>query len=141
VRVEAELRHGNFVAPTVLAGVRPGMRVLDEEVFGPVCSVQPARDLQDAVALANDVPYGLSAAVCTNDLARAFAFIERSDAGIVHVNRSTPGGDPHMPFGGLKASTASPWREQGTEAARFFTEQQTVYLHHRAYAPAKVGAS
>ncbi len=148
-RPDGELRHGSFVAPTVLADVRPGMRVIDEEVFGPVCAVQSARDLDDAIELANAVPYGLSASICTNDLARAFRFIERSEAGMVHVNRPTPGGDPHMPFGGLKASSASGWREQGTEAVRFFTEQQTVYVHHGAEvtapederrAPANTGA-
>ncbi|HEY3830272.1 MAG TPA: aldehyde dehydrogenase family protein [Solirubrobacteraceae bacterium] len=132
VRPDGELRHGSFLAPTVLAGVGPGMRVIDEEVFGPVCAVQSASDLEEAIALANAVPYGLSAAICTNDLRRAFQFVRCSDAGMVHVNRSTPGGDPHMPFGGLKASSASGWREQGTEAVRFFTEQQTVYLHHGA---------
>ena len=130
VRADGELRHGSFVAPTVLAGARPGMRVIDDEVFGPVCAVQRARDLDDAIALANAVPYGLSASVCTNDLRRAFEFVARSEAGMVHVNRPTPGGDPHMPFGGLKASAASGWREQGDEAVRFFSEQQTVYLHH-----------
>jgi acyl-CoA reductase-like NAD-dependent aldehyde dehydrogenase len=129
-RADGELRYGSFVAPTVLADVRAGMQVLDEEVFGPVCAVQCARDLDDALALANAVPYGLSASICTNDLHRAFEFVARSDAGMVHVNRPTPGGDPHMPFGGLKASSASGWREQGVEAVRFFSEQQTVYLHH-----------
>jgi aldehyde dehydrogenase (NAD+) len=129
-RPNGELRHGSFLAPTVLAGVRAGMRVVDEEVFGPVCGVQSARDLDEAIALANAVPYGLSASICTNDLHRAFAFVARSEAGMVHVNRPTPGGDPHLPFGGLKASSASGWREQGTEAVRFFSEQQTVYVHH-----------
>ena len=130
VRADGELRYGSFLAPTVLAGARPGMRVIDDEVFGPVCAVQRARDLDDALALANAGPYGLSASVCTNDLRRAFAFVARSEAGMVHVNRPTPGGDPHMPFGGLKASAASGWREQGDEAVRFFSEQQTIYLHH-----------
>jgi acyl-CoA reductase-like NAD-dependent aldehyde dehydrogenase len=129
-RANGELRYGSFIAPTVLAEVRPGMRVIDEEVFGPVCAVQCARDFDEAIALANAVPYGLSASICTNDLQRAFEFVERSDAGMVHVNRPTPGGDPHMPFGGLKDSSASGWREQGAEAVRFFTEQQTIYLHH-----------
>jgi aldehyde dehydrogenase (NAD+) len=92
--------------------------------------VLAARDLDDAIALANAGPYGLAAAICTNDLRRAFAFVERCEAGMVHVNRATPGGDPHMPFGGLKASAASGWREQGSEAVRFFSAQQTVYLHH-----------
>jgi acyl-CoA reductase-like NAD-dependent aldehyde dehydrogenase len=129
-RGEGELAHGSFVLPTVLHDVGPGMRVLDEEVFGPVCSVTPAANLDQAIELANAVPYGLSTAVFTNDLARAFAFIERCEAGMVHVNRATPGGDPHMPFGGLKDSTASGYREQGRAAAHFFTEEQTVYLHH-----------
>jgi alpha-ketoglutaric semialdehyde dehydrogenase len=130
VRPDGALRHGSFVEPTVLVGVGPGMRVIDEEVFGPVCTVQPARDLDEAIALANAVPYGLSASICTENLHRALHFVQHSEAGMVHVNRATPGGDPHMPFGGLKASAASGWREQGTEAVRFFTEQQTVYLHH-----------
>jgi acyl-CoA reductase-like NAD-dependent aldehyde dehydrogenase len=129
-RAGGELRYGSFIAPTVLAEVRSGMQVIDEEVFGPVCAVQSARDFDEAIALANAVPYGLSASICTNDLRRAFEFVARSEAGMVHVNRPTPGGDPHMPFGGLKDSSASGWREQGTEAVRFFTEQQTVYLHH-----------
>jgi acyl-CoA reductase-like NAD-dependent aldehyde dehydrogenase len=98
-------------------------------VFGPVCAVLPAEDFAAAVRMANEVRFGLSASICTNDLERAFAFIEQSDAGMVHVNRSTPGADPHMPFGGLKASSASSYREQGEAAAQFFTEEQTVYLN------------
>jgi acyl-CoA reductase-like NAD-dependent aldehyde dehydrogenase len=129
-RPEGALRHGSFLAPTVIAGARPGMRVIDEEVFGPVCAVLAARDVEEAIELANAVPFGLSASICTNDLVRALRFVERSEAGMVHVNRPTPGGDPHMPFGGLKASSASGWREQGSEAVRFFSEQQTVYVHH-----------
>ncbi|HVR06393.1 MAG TPA: aldehyde dehydrogenase family protein [Solirubrobacteraceae bacterium] len=128
-RPDGALRHGSFLAPTVLAGAQPGMRVNDEEVFGPVCAVLPARDLDEAIELANAVPYGLSASVCTTDLAAAMRFVAGCEAGMVHVNRPTPGADPHMPFGGLKASTASGWREQGGEAVRFFSEQQTVYVH------------
>lgn len=130
-RPDGALRHGSFFAPTVIAHPQPGMRVLDEEVFGPVCAVLSARDLDHAIALANAVPFGLSASVCTKDLAGALYFVERCDAGMVHVNRPTPGADPHMPFGGLKGSTASGWREQGSEALRFFSEQQTVYVHRR----------
>jgi len=128
------LAHGCFVEPTVLIGVRDGMAVLDDEVFGPVCAVLPAGDLDEAVRLANATPYGLSASVCTNDLAAAFAFVERADAGMVHVNRPTPGADPHLPFGGMKASSASGWREQGAAAVEFFTEGQTVYVNHRGMA-------
>lgn len=128
-RAEADLIHGNFVAPTLLTDVSAGMKVVDEEVFGPVCAIVPAADDVEAVRLANSVPYGLSASVCTTDLGRAFRFIECSDAGMVHVNRATPGADPHMPFGGLKASSASGYREQGHAGVRFFTEEQTVSVH------------
>jgi acyl-CoA reductase-like NAD-dependent aldehyde dehydrogenase len=131
-RGEGELSHGGFVLPTVLHDVGAGMRVIDEEVFGPVCTVSPAADLDAAIELANATPYGLSTAVATNDMARAFAFIERCEAGMVHVNRATPGGDPHMPFGGLRDSAAGGYREQGSAAVHFFSEQQTVYLHHGA---------
>jgi acyl-CoA reductase-like NAD-dependent aldehyde dehydrogenase len=132
VAPDGPLRHGSFVEPTVLTDTRPGMKVIDQEVFGPVCSMTPARDLREAIELANAVPYGLSASICTSSLRSAFEFIASSQAGIVQVNRPTPGGDPHMPFGGMKASSASGWREQGQAAALFFTEQQTVYLHHGA---------
>ena len=82
------------------------------------------------ITLANRTPYGLSASICTRDLEAAFAFVERIDAGMVHVNRPTPGADPHLPFGGVKGSTASGHREQGQAAIEFFTEGQTVYLQH-----------
>jgi acyl-CoA reductase-like NAD-dependent aldehyde dehydrogenase len=124
------LAAGSYILPTVLRDVAPGMKVVDEEVFGPVCAVLPADDAGAAIELANDVPYGLSASICTNDLARAFAFIERIDAGMVHVNRPTPGADPHLPFGGVKASSVSGYREQGHAAVEFFSEGQTVYLNY-----------
>lgn len=132
VAPDGPLRHGSFVEPTLLTQTRPGMLVIDQEVFGPVCAVTPAHDLAEAIELANAVPYGLSASICTSNLHSAYEFIAGAEAGIVQVNRPTPGGDPHMPFGGIKASSASGWREQGEAAALFFTEQQTVYLHHGA---------
>lgn len=124
------LEHGAYVEATVLTDTAPGMTVIDDEVFGPVCAVLPAADAEEALALANATPYGLSASVCTNDLARAFRFVEGIDAGMVHVNRPTPGADPHLPFGGVKASSGSGYREQGHAALEFFTEGQTVYVHH-----------
>ncbi len=125
-----ELDGGHYVRPTVLADVPVGTAVLDDEVFGPVCVLQYAADLDNAIELANRTPYGLSASICTRDLQAAFAFVERIDAGMVHVNRPTPGADPHLPFGGVKGSTASGHREQGEAAIEFFTEGQTVYLQH-----------
>ncbi len=120
--------HGSYVLPTVLAGAAPGTPVIDDEVFGPVCAVLEAADAATAIELANATPYGLSASVCTNDLTRAVEFVRAIDAGMVHVNRPTPGADPHLPFGGVKASRASGYREQGRAAVEFFTEGQTVYL-------------
>jgi aldehyde dehydrogenase (NAD+) len=90
--------------------------------------VLPARNVADAIELANATPYGLSASVCTNDLGRALDFIRSIDAGMVHVNRPTPGAEPHLPFGGIKGSSGSGYREQGRAAIEFFTEGQTVYV-------------
>lgn len=123
--------HGCYVAPTVLTDAAPGTPIIDSEVFGPVCALLVAGDLDEAIMLANATPYGLSASICTNDLDGAMRFIRGIDAGMVHVNRPTPGADPHMPFGGVKGSTASGYREQGRAAIEFFSEGQTVYLHGR----------
>lgn len=120
--------YGCYVRPTVLADARPGTSVIDEEVFGPVCALVVAADAEEAIDAANATPFGLSASVCTNDLARAFQFIRRIDAGMIHINRPTPGADPHLPFGGVKGSSASGYREQGRAAVEFFTEGQTVYI-------------
>ena len=127
---DGALEHGCFVLPTVLAEVGPGMTVIDDEVFGPVCAVLPADGIDHAIELANATPYGLSASICTNDLRGAFRFVERIDAGMVHVNRPTPGADPHMPFGGVKGSAGSGYREQGRAALEFFSQSQTVYVQH-----------
>jgi alpha-ketoglutaric semialdehyde dehydrogenase len=124
---KGELAHGAFLEPTVLTEVDPGMKIAQEEVFGPVCAVLRASSVEDAIALANGVRYGLSAAVITRDIAEAFHFIEGIDAGMVHVNRQTAGVDPHMPLGGMKAS-GSHFREQGRAAREFYAEEQTVYL-------------
>ena len=120
--------HGCYVDPTVIAGARPGTPLIDGEVFGPVCAVISAKSAAEAIDIANSTPYGLSASICTNDLSRVLRFIRQIDAGMVHVNRPTPGADPHMPFGGLKASSGSGYREQGRAAIEFFTEGQTVYI-------------
>jgi aldehyde dehydrogenase (NAD+) len=120
--------HGAYVMPTVLLDAPSGTPVIDDEVFGPVCAVLEAADVEAAIALANATPYGLSASICTNDLPRTMTFIRRIDAGMVHVNRPTPGADPHLPFGGVKGSSSSGYREQGRAAVEFFTEGRTVYL-------------
>jgi acyl-CoA reductase-like NAD-dependent aldehyde dehydrogenase len=120
-------RDGWFVGPTVVAGVPAGHEVLREEVFGPICAVQQARDVDDALSLANDVRHGLVAAVFTNDLSVALDAGTRLRAGLVRVNAATSGVDFHAPFGGSKASSYGP-REQGLAARELYTETVTVTL-------------
>jgi acyl-CoA reductase-like NAD-dependent aldehyde dehydrogenase len=121
--------HGFFSAPAVLTDVTPKMRVAQEEIFGPVAAILPARDLDDAVAIANDIRFGLSASICTRSLTSAFEFINRIDAGLVMVNLPSAGVEYQVPFGGSKASSMG-MREQGSVAVDFYTEMKTVYLKY-----------
>lgn len=96
-------RPGAFVQPTILTDVRPGMRAYGEELFGPVAVIYQAADENEAVALANDTPYGLGGAVFSRDLDRARQVAERLDAGMVWINHPTSS-HPALPFGGVKCS-------------------------------------
>ncbi len=118
---------GCFVVPTVLAGVAPTSRIAREEVFGPLLVVEVVDDLDAALAAANDTEFGLSSAVFTRDIAKAMRFARETQSGLVHVNRETAGVEPHVPFGGLKASSSLS-REQGKAARQFFTTTKTVYV-------------
>ncbi len=122
---------GYYIEPTIFTDVAPEMRVAQEEIFGPVLTVHKARDLEDAIEISNNVKFGLSSSVYTKDLSRAFQYINTVDAGMVHVNAPTLGGEVHLPFGGLKSSGVG-HREQGTEAVEFFSEVITVYIDHAA---------
>ncbi|MCM8746361.1 aldehyde dehydrogenase family protein [Thermomicrobium sp. CFH 73360] len=124
---EGDLRYGYFVAPTVFADVEPGMRIAQEEIFGPVVGIIRARSLDEAIEIANGVPYGLSASLVTRDIRRAFQFARAIQAGVVHINSETAGAEPHVPFGGMKASSSYS-REQGRAAQEFFTQTKTVYF-------------
>ena len=118
---------GCFLAPTVLAGVRPDSRIVREEIFGPVLVLEEVDDFDDAVERANDTEFGLSSALFTRDIAKAMAFVRRARSGLVHVNRETASVEPHVPFGGLKGSSSMN-REQGKAARQFFTTSKTVYI-------------
>jgi acyl-CoA reductase-like NAD-dependent aldehyde dehydrogenase len=114
-----------FVEPTVFDGVSPEMEIAQEEVFGPVVALLPARDLEEAVGIANRVRYGLSAAIFTRDVNRVLRFAESIEAGVVKVNAETAGVEPQAPFGGMKDSSSHS-REQGRAALEFFTNVKTV---------------
>ncbi|HEX2160285.1 MAG TPA: aldehyde dehydrogenase family protein, partial [Thermoleophilaceae bacterium] len=122
-----DLDGGYFVAPTVYTGVGQDSRIAREEVFGPVLGVIPASSIEDAVRIANDVDYGLSASIFTRDVGRAFEFAREVEAGVVHVNSETAGSEPQVPFGGMKDSSSHS-REQGKAARDFYTDLKTVYL-------------
>lgn len=125
---DGPLSHGHFVQPTVLSGVRPDMRIAQEEVFGPVIGIMEAADLEEAFALANNTEYGLAAAIITNDLRKAIRFAERSEAGMVKANQWTTGASIQAPFGGFKNSGSGMFRELGKGAVDFYSRIKTVYL-------------
>ena len=118
---------GYFVSPVILDGLSPKSRVVREEVFGPVAALLPARDSEEALALANDTPFGLSASIFTNDLNRAMRFVRNIRAGVVKVNQETAGLEFQVPFGGMGDSSSGS-REQGKVAREFFTQWKTVYI-------------
>jgi len=120
---------GYFVKPTVFVDVAPTATIAREEIFGPVAAILPVASYEEAVALANDTPYGLSAAVFTTDFATAHRFANDIRAGIVKVNQETSGIEYHVPFGGVKESSSGS-REQGKAAREFFTETKTVYMNY-----------
>jgi len=121
---------GYHIEPTVFDGVEPGMRIAQEEIFGPVISVIRAKDFDDSVRIANGVQYGLSASVVTRDLRHALAFAEQIDAGIVKINGTTTDVALQAPFGGFKHSSAGTFREQGQAAKEFYTRSKTVYMRY-----------
>ena len=122
------LGNGYYMSPAVLTGTRNDMRVNQEEMFGPIACVIPASDLDEAIALANDTRFGLTAGIATRSLARASKFRRASRSGCVMVNLPTAGTDYHVPFGGTRGSSYGP-REQGRYAAEFYTQVKTSYIH------------
>jgi aldehyde dehydrogenase (NAD+) len=119
-------RPGHYLVPALFTGTDNGMRISREEVFGPVANVIRVRDCDEALAVANDTPFGLSAGICTTSLKHATHFKRHVRAGMVMVNVPTAGVDYHVPFGGRKGSSLGP-REQGRYAAEFYTTVKTAY--------------
>jgi aldehyde dehydrogenase (NAD+) len=122
---------GFFVQPTVVDGVKPDAYIACEEIFGPVLSIIPAKDADEAIGIANQVVYGLSAGIFTRNLNSVLDFASRIEAGIVKINGETAGVEPQVPFGGMKDSSSGS-REQGRAALEFFTDTKTVYVDRSA---------
>jgi len=118
---------GYYMAPAIFTDTAPGMRINREEIFGPVAAVIRARNYEEALAIANDTPFGLSAGIVTTSLKHASHFKRHAQSGLVMVNLPTAGLDYHVPFGGRKKSSYGP-REQGTYAREFYTIVKTAYI-------------
>ncbi|NKJ33878.1 aldehyde dehydrogenase family protein [Rhizobium sp. SG570] len=117
---------GFYLQPTLFTEATNQMRISREEIFGPVASVIRVKDYEEALAVANDTPFGLSSGIATTSLKYATHFKRNAEAGMVMVNLPTAGVDFHVPFGGRKGSSFGP-REQGKYAAEFFTTVKTAY--------------
>jgi len=126
---EGECAKGWFYRPTVFADVTPGMRIAQEEIFGPVLSVIKAKDYREAIEILNGTVYGLSSSIYTRDLVKAHKAIEQAETGIVYINAPTIGAECHLPFGGMK-NTGNGHREGGWTAYEIFTEIKTVYIDY-----------
>jgi aldehyde dehydrogenase (NAD+) len=118
---------GWHLRPTVVEGAAPAAEISRTELFGPVTVLYRANDLDEAIALANDSPYGLTAAIHTASVHRALRFAEAVQAGVVVVNGGTHGSEPHMGFGGVKSSGTG-WREAGVEALDVYSDWKIVSL-------------
>ncbi len=117
---------GFFLTPALFTDCSNAMRICREEIFGPVAAVIPVDSFEEALAVANDTEFGLSAGICTTSLKYAAQFKREAQSGMVMVNCATAGVDYHVPFGGRKASSYGP-REQGRYAAEFYTTVKTAY--------------
>ncbi len=121
------LAHGWFFAPTIFAGVRPEMRIAQEEIFGPVVSLLECDGLDDAIRIANGVAYGLSSSLYTASVNAAFRGLRDLDSGIVYINAPTIGAEVHLPFGGVR-STGNGHRESGLATLDVYSEWKTMYV-------------
>jgi aldehyde dehydrogenase (NAD+) len=124
---EGALEYGCFVTPTIFSLKDNQSDLSREEVFGPVLAIETARNYEDAIALANNVRYGLSSSIFTSDLDRALDFSERTEAGMTHVNMHSAYKEPQFCFGGVKESGFG-LPEAGSTGIQFFQEEKTVYL-------------
>jgi acyl-CoA reductase-like NAD-dependent aldehyde dehydrogenase len=122
-----DLEHGNFFEPTIFSGVGAMDRIAQEEIFGPVLSVIPVADYNEAMLALNQTRYGLSSSIYTRDVNTAFRAMRDFETGIVYVNAGTTGAETHLPFGGWK-ETGNGHREAGHVALDTYTEWKSIYV-------------
>jgi aldehyde dehydrogenase (NAD+) len=123
-----EYEKGFFIEPTIFE-TQHGMRITKEEIFGPVLCVIKAKDFEEAVTIANDVDYGLSSSIYTQNVNLAFKAVDTLEAGVTYINAPTIGAEIHLPWGGVKNS-GNGGREAGTAAIEEFTEMKTVFIDY-----------
>jgi alpha-ketoglutaric semialdehyde dehydrogenase len=121
---------GCFIEPTVFTDVTPAMTIAKEEIFGPVLALMRARDFDEAIQVANDVEFGLSSSVFTSSLSNALTFVEKTEAGLTHVNMHSALKEPQLSFGGIKHSGAG-LPEAGKTGIEFFTRHKVAYIKYR----------
>jgi aldehyde dehydrogenase (NAD+) len=129
IAAEGELRKGFFYRPTIFDDVDPKMRIAREEIFGPSVAVLRARSLEEAIEICNNTNYGLSSAIYTRDINRAFQAVQDIAAGVTYVNSSTIGAEIQFPFGGVR-QTGNGHREGGWTVLDIMTEWKTVYIDY-----------
>jgi acyl-CoA reductase-like NAD-dependent aldehyde dehydrogenase len=123
------LENGFYYRPTIFADVEPGMRVAQEEIFGPTTSLIPVKSFDEAIRVANGVRFGLSSSIFTRDVNNAFRAMRDLDTGITYINAGTIGAEVHLPFGGTK-ETGNGHREAGQAALDVFTEWKSIYVDY-----------
>lgn len=126
---KGEYKNGYFIEPTVFTDVRAGMRIEQEEIFGPVTAVIPYSTLDEAIEIVNGVKYGLSSAIYTQDVNQAFYAMQELYTGICYINSATIGAEVHLPFGGTKG-TGNGHREAGTQVLDIFSEWKSIYVDY-----------
>jgi acyl-CoA reductase-like NAD-dependent aldehyde dehydrogenase len=120
---------GFFVAPTIVEQAGLDDEITRSELFGPITCLYRVQGFDEAIAIANDSPFGLTASIHTQNVNRAMTFLTRIQAGVAVVNGGTHGSEPHMPFGGLRQS-GNGWREAGTQALDVYSDLKTIYINH-----------
>ncbi len=123
------LDKGYFVEPTIFADVEERMTIAQEEIFGPVLAVMRAKNFDDAMRIANNIPFGLSSSIQTTNLSRVFDYVYQMEAGLLTVNLPSAGVEYQLPFGGTKDSSFGS-KEQGPAAMEFYSDYKTVYLKY-----------